>query len=96
MHLAPLGRTVPNSSPTIPRPLGQVDTIEILSMLFDRLYALRNQLIYGEATWNSRTNRDQLRDGAAILRNVVPVMVDLMMDAPRTDWGVPMYPAIEA
>lgn len=54
-------------------------------MLFGRLDVLRNQLINGGVTWNSGTNRDQLRDDAAILRNVVPVMVDLMIDAPRAD-----------
>lgn len=72
------------------------DTVLILSMLFDRLYVLRNQLIHGGATWNSGTNRDQLRDGAAILKNFVPVMVDLMMDAPDEDWGQPMYPVVDA
>lgn len=72
------------------------DTVLILSMLFDRLYVLRNQLIHGGSTWNSGTNRDQLRDGAAILASFVPVMVDLMMDAPNNDWGVPMYPVVEA
>lgn len=71
------------------------DTVMILTMLFDRLYVLRNQLMHGGATWNSGTNRDQLRDGAAILRNVVPVMADLMMDAPESDWGMPMYPVVE-
>ena len=71
------------------------ETVTILTMLFDRLYVLRNQLMHGGATWNSGTNRDQLRDGAAILKNVVPVMVDLMMDAPNGDWGVPMYPVVE-
>lgn len=71
------------------------DTVTILSMLFDRLYVLRNQLMHGGATWNSGTNREQLRDGAAILANVVPVMTDLMMDAPDGDWGVPMYPVVE-
>lgn len=71
------------------------DTALILSMLFDRLYVLRNQLIHGGSTWNSGTNRDQLRDGAAILKSFVPVMVDLMMDAPEGDWGVPMYPVVE-
>lgn len=75
--------------------LKSADTVAILSMLFDRLYVLRNQLMHGGATWNSATNRDQLRDGAAILRNVVPVMADLMMDAPDGDWGVPMYPVVE-
>ncbi len=59
-------------------------------------YVLRNQLIHGGATWNSGTNRDQLRDGAAILRNVVRVMANLMMDAPESDWGVPMYPVGES
>ncbi|NOD36636.1 MULTISPECIES: hypothetical protein [unclassified Ruegeria] len=71
------------------------DTVKILSMLFDRLYVLRNQLMHGGSTWNSATNRDQLRDGAAILRDVVPVMADLMMDAPDGEWGVPMYPVVE-
>src|SRR5262245_57381047 len=32
------------------------DTAKILSMLFDRLYVLRNQLVHGGATWNSSTN----------------------------------------
>jgi hypothetical protein len=71
------------------------DTITILSMLFDRLYVLRNQIMHGGATWNSAVNRDQLRDGAAILRSTVPVMIDLMMDAPGADWGVPMYPVVD-
>lgn len=75
--------------------LRQKDTVLILSMLFDRLYVLRNQLIHGGATWNSGTNRDQLRDGAAILRSFVPVMVDVMMETPEGDWGVPMYPVVE-
>lgn len=75
--------------------LSDGDTVTILSMLFDRLYVLRNQLMHGGATWNSATNRDQLRDGAAILRNVVPVMADLMMDAPEGDWGAPMYPVLD-
>lgn len=75
--------------------LREKDSVLILSMLFDRLYVLRNQVMHGGATWNSATNRDQLRDGAAILRCVVPVMVDLMMDAPAGDWGAPAYPVVE-
>jgi hypothetical protein len=53
-------------------------------------------MMHGAATWNSATNRDQLRDGAAILSSVVLIMIDLMMDAPDEDWGVPMYPVVEA
>lgn len=71
------------------------DTALVLSLLFDRLYVLRNQLIHGGSTWGSKVNRDQLRDGSAILQNLVPIMIDLMMDAPTADWGTPMYPVIE-
>jgi hypothetical protein len=39
------------------------DTTRILSIVFDRLYTLRNQLIHGGATWDSATNRNQVRDG---------------------------------
>ncbi len=72
------------------------DTVTILSMLFDRLYVLRNQMMHGGATWDSAVNRDQLHDGAAILASFVPVMIDLMMDAPDQHWGTPMYPVVEA
>jgi len=76
------------------RALTQRDTAAILSMLFDRLYVLRNQMIHGGATWNSSVNRDQLRDGAAILACLVPVMIDIMMDNPQEGWGRPFYPVV--
>lgn len=76
------------------RSLAQRETASILSMLFDRLYVLRNQLVHGGATWNSSVNRDQLRDGAAILACLVPVMIDIMMDNPHEDWGRPFYPVV--
>lgn len=43
------------------------DASRVLSAVFDRLYVLRNQLVHGGATWNSSVNRNQVRDGAAIL-----------------------------
>jgi len=71
------------------------DTARILSFVFDRLYVLRNQLVHGGSTWNSGVNRDQVRDGAAILGFLIPVFVDVMMDHPNEDWGRPFYPVIE-
>ena len=62
--------------------------MEVLSLVFDRLYVLRNLLVHGGATWNSRVNRDHVRDGAAILAFLMPVFVDVMMDNPDEDWGV--------
>jgi hypothetical protein len=71
------------------------DTPTILSILFDRLYVLRNQLVHGGATWCSKVNRDQVRDGAAILANLVPIFIDIMMDNPQHPWGMPFYPVAE-
>ena len=71
------------------------DTARTLSFVFDRLFVLRNQLVHGGATWNSAVNRDQVRDGAAILGFLMPVFVDVMMDNPHEDWGQPFYPVVE-
>ncbi len=75
--------------------LASKETKVVLSMLFDRLYVLRNQLVHGGATWNSSVNRDQVRDGARILGFLVPIFVDLMMDNPGENWGLPYYPVVE-
>jgi hypothetical protein len=72
------------------------DTVRVLCFLFDRLYVLRNQLVHGGATWNSAVNRAQIRDGAAILATLMPIFVDIMMDAPDADWGRPFYPVVES
>ncbi|PSL16044.1 HEPN domain-containing protein [Shimia abyssi] len=77
------------------RAVSETDTVTILSMLFDRLYVLRNQTIHGGATWNSSVNREQLRDAVAILSDLVPVFIDLMMDNAHEDWGKPFYPVVE-
>ena len=66
----------------------------MLSLIYDRLYVLRNQLIHGGATWNSDVNRRQVEDGAKILGFLVPVFIDLMMDNPNDDWGKPYYPVV--
>jgi len=75
--------------------LSQQNTALILSILFDRLYILRNQLVHGGATWKGSVNRNQVRDGAAILTSLVPIFIDLMMDHPGRDWGKPYYPVVE-
>lgn len=71
------------------------DTATLLSILFGRLYVLRNQLVHGGATWNSSINRAQVRDGTAILCSLLPLFIDLMMDNPGHDWPMPQYPVVE-
>jgi hypothetical protein len=71
------------------------DTARILSVVFDRLYVLRNQIIHGGATWNSAVNRSQVTDGAAVLGSLIPLFIDIMMDNPEREWGKPFYPVVE-
>jgi hypothetical protein len=72
------------------------DTAYVLRQVFDRLYTLRCQMMHGGATWNGKVNRQQVRDAADILRVVMPVIVDIMMDNPEEDWGQPFYPVVTA
>jgi hypothetical protein len=71
------------------------DTPRILSVIFDRLYVLRNQLIHGGATWNSSANRDQVRDGAAVMGWLLPIFIDIMMEHAEHEWGMPQYPVVD-
>ena len=80
---------------TIGHALARQDTTVVLSILFDRLYVLRNQLFHGGATWNSRVNRRQVRDGAQIMAFLVPHFIELMMDHPEAGWGPPYYPVVD-
>lgn len=70
------------------------DCATVLGIVFDRLYVLRNQLVHGGATWNSTVNRAQVRDGAAILAVLVPILVEIMLDHPELDFGAILYPVI--
>jgi hypothetical protein len=77
------------------RAMAAQDTPALLSILFDRLYILRNQLVHGGSTWCSSVNRDQVRDGSALLGNLVPIFLDIMMDNPQHAWGMPFYPVVD-
>lgn len=74
------------------RALGRRDTVQVLSVVFRRIYTLRNQIIHGGSTWNSQANRAQLNDCTALLFKVIPVLIELMMDHPEQLWGDAFYP----
>lgn len=75
--------------------LGQRDTVKVLGIALSRLYTLRNQLIHGGATWSSKVNRVQLRDGVNLLGKLVPIVIETMMDHRGTIWGDPCYPIVD-
>ena len=66
----------------------------LLHIILDRLYVLRNQLFHGGATFRSQVNRQQVKDGTAILSMLMPILIELIMDHPEEDWGRLMYPVV--
>jgi hypothetical protein len=75
--------------------LAQQDTPRLLAIVLSRIYTLRNQLIHGGATWNSSINRDQIRDCVNLMGELVPAVIEIMMDSPNTLWGEASYPVIK-
>lgn len=67
----------------------------LITIILQRLYTLRNQLMHGGATWKSSANRAQIRDGVAFLGLLVPIIVDVMMNSPKELWGSANYPVIK-
>ncbi|MNG27738.1 hypothetical protein D3C84_1129020 [compost metagenome] len=63
--------------------------------MFNRIYTLRNQLMHGGATWDGSVNRIQLRDCAKLLGKLVPLVILLMLDNPKTLWGDACYPVVK-
>lgn len=76
------------------RALASHRTGDVLGIVFNRLYTLRNQLVHGGATWNSSVNRDQLRDANAIMGELVPIVIEIMMDSAHEHWGEACYPVV--
>ena len=74
--------------------LGKRDTVSVLSIVLSRIYTLRNQLVHGGATWGSSVNREQLRDCTRLMRKLVPLVIEVMMDHPETRWGDACYPVV--
>lgn len=75
--------------------LAQRDTAEVLAVLFNRIYTLRNQIMHGGATWDSTINRSQLRDCSSLLGKFVPLIIELMLSNPNTLWGDACYPVVQ-
>ena len=71
----------------------QVD--KLLGLVLDRLYTVRNQLIHGGATYNSKLNRSQVKDANQILEYLMPIIIDIMITNISEDWGSINYPVIK-
>ena len=65
---------------------------ELLCIVLDRLYVLRDQLMQGGATWQGKVNREQVTDGVELLACLVPIIIEIMLSAEDQNWGDIAYP----
>ena len=66
----------------------------LLEIVLERLYTLRNSIVHGGATYNSKLNRVQLRDACNIMQLLVPIIIDIMMENSNHNWGDIAYPVV--
>ncbi|WP_371193446.1 hypothetical protein [Glaciecola sp. SC05] len=69
---------------------------ELLSIVLDRLYVLRNQIIHGGATYQSKVNREQVKSSRRLLAQLMPVVIEVMLNDQNTNWGDIRFPVIKA
>lgn len=76
--------------------LQQKDSVEVLYVIFNRLYTLRNQIMYGGSIYNSSINRTQLQDSCNILTALLPVFIHVLLENEKIlDLGQPFYPVVQ-
>jgi hypothetical protein len=75
--------------------LSNKNVAELMLLVLERLYCLRNQLIHGGATFGSKLNRTTLRDANNILLHVMPIIIDILLEDNGVDWGEINYPVIK-
>lgn len=66
----------------------------LFSIVLDRLYVLRNQVLQGGATYQSQVNREQVSDGVVLLSSIMPIIISIMLNSSEEDWGDIAYPVI--
>lgn len=76
--------------------LGRRKTDVVLSIVLSRVYTLRNQIIHGGSTWNSQVNREQLDNCTKMMWKLVPLIIHIMLEHPKSLWGEAVYPVINA
>ena len=69
------------------RDKNNMNTLVLLREVMGRIYTLRNQIVHGGATWNSSSNRDTVRDCTAIMRRLMPLIIQIIMNNPNHEWG---------
>lgn len=74
--------------------LANSDVPLLMQIVLDRLYVLRNQLMHGGATYQSSVNRHQVVDGGRLLAEILPIVINIMMDNGKAEWGSIFFPVV--
>lgn len=74
--------------------LSRQNVPELLAIVLDRLFVLRNQILHGGATYQSQLNRKQVNDGVQLLIALLPIVIEIMLSTPDEDWGDIYYPVV--
>ena len=75
--------------------LSKVNIEGLMEIVLERLYALRNSIVHGGSTYNSKINRAQLKDACNIMQLLVPIIIDIMIENSQHDWGEIAYPVVK-
>ncbi len=67
----------------------------LMEIVLERLYTLRNSIMHGGSTFNSKLNRAQLKDACNIMQLLVPIIIDIMLENSEHDWGEIAYPVVK-
>lgn len=76
--------------------LASKNTPLVLGVVMSRIYVLRNQIVHGGSTWNSSINRDQVRDCVAMMKSVVPAIIEIMMNSADAAWDQANFPPVQS
>jgi hypothetical protein len=67
----------------------------LMEIVLERLYTLRNSIMHGGSTYNSKLNRAQLKDACNIMQLLVPIIIDIMLENCEHNWGEIAYPVVK-
>jgi hypothetical protein len=69
------------------------NAVTFLTLLFERLLVLRNQIFHGSASENTTKNEDALKPALLVLEDMLGVFLRLMIHhGPGRDWPLVPYP----
>ena len=68
----------------------------LMEIVLERLYTLRNSLVHGGSTYNSKLNRTQLKDACNIMSLLVPIIIEIMLENSTHNWGEIAYPVVKS